>query len=79
MSIYTYYSTALKNPDPYAACMYGLKKHPRYHDCENCDHARYGNCEYGIHTVEIKALERLRPLAEQLLDKATVKRRPLPP
>ncbi|MBQ8697417.1 MAG: hypothetical protein IJ521_00235 [Schwartzia sp.] len=79
MSIYTFHRTALMESDPYAACMYGLEEHPRYHDCENCDHAKYGNCKYGIHTVNLKILQRGLAECKALLDEVTVKPRPLPP
>jgi len=36
------------NHDPYAACLWGYDLHPRYHDCENCEHIADKTCEYGI-------------------------------
>lgn len=52
MSLYAFRSSALLNPDPYDACFWGATEHPRYHDCENCDHAKYGGCKYGNARLE---------------------------
>ena len=52
MSLYAFRSSALLNPDPYDACFWGATEHPRYHDCENCDHAKYGGCKYGTARLE---------------------------
>lgn len=57
MSIYTYYYTALNDPDPWKACHYLLKEHPRYHDCENCEHNH--TCEYGLSKLLQKEIDEL--------------------
>lgn len=46
MSFFYYYSLALDDPDPWDACHYLLEEHPRYHDCENCEHNHV--CYYGL-------------------------------
>lgn len=38
--------------DPYRACHEDVVSHPRYLDCENCDHAKYGTCEYGPYLLK---------------------------
>lgn len=38
--------------DPYRACLFGATEHPHYHDCKNCDHAKYGGCKYGTARLE---------------------------
>jgi hypothetical protein len=79
MSVYYYKSSALRTPDPFRACLWGVPKHPHYHDCENCDHAKYATCEYGAHTMKLKTLGAGLAECKALLDKVTVKSRPLPP
>lgn len=68
MSIYTYHSTALANPDPWAACHYLLEEHPRYHDCKNCEHNLH--CDYGLSALidnELDAtIEECRTLHDKL-------------
>lgn len=39
---------ALQKSDPYDACFYGATEHPRYHDCDNCEHIADKTCEYGM-------------------------------
>ena len=46
-----------RNPDPYAACLWGYKQHPRYHDCANCEHIADKTCEYGIGQKTLKELQ----------------------
>ncbi|MBQ8698418.1 MAG: hypothetical protein IJ521_05420 [Schwartzia sp.] len=57
MSIYTYYSSALADPDPWDACHYLLEEHPRYHDCVNCVHIRH--CEDGLNILVSKGIDEL--------------------
>lgn len=51
---------AKSNTDPWKACHWGVSSHPHYHDCENCDHARYGSCEYGQGYLARKQAEEIR-------------------
>ena len=44
------------DPDPWKACHWNVTTHPHYHDCEHCDHARYG-CEYGKAYLSSKYLK----------------------
>ena len=46
-----------RNPDPYAACLWGYKRHPRYHDCENCEHIADKTCEYGIGKMNLRDIQ----------------------
>jgi len=57
MSRYTFIANALKDPDPYDACFWGAIEHPRYHDCENCEHIADKTCEYGIGQKTLKDLK----------------------
>ena len=47
---------AKSKADPYLACMTGTTSHPRYHDCENCEHIADKTCEYGIGQKTLKDL-----------------------
>lgn len=58
---------AATNRDPWQACHWGATRHPRYHDCENCDHARYGNCDIGRLYVERKQLKAFKENARELI------------
>ena len=40
-------SSFINDPDPYSSCHRGIDEHPHYHDCNNCNHAKYATCEYG--------------------------------
>lgn len=62
---------AATNRDPWQACHWGATRHPHYHDCENCDHARYGSCDIGRLYVERKQLEELKAKAQELIDSLT--------
>ena len=50
------------------ACHWGVTSHPHYHDCENCDHARYGNCDIGKAFVERKQNEAFRARAKEIIN-----------
>ena len=67
MSVMTYRRSALRNPDPYAACLHGAKEHPRYHDCENCEHIADKTCEYGIGQKTAKDLRTALAEGESML------------
>ena len=59
---------AASDPDPWKACHWNVTSHPHYHDCENCDHARYGSCDIGRLYVERKQIEELKEKAQELID-----------
>lgn len=59
---------AESDPDPWTACHWGVTSHPHYHDCENCDHARYGSCDIGKAFVERKQNEAFRARAKEIID-----------
>lgn len=42
--------------DPYLACITGTSSHPRYRDCENCEHVTDKTCEYGVGRKNLKDL-----------------------
>ena len=62
---------AKSNTDPWKACHWSVTSHPHYHDCENCDHARYGSCDIGRLYVERKQLEAFKEKAQELIDSLT--------
>ncbi|MBQ7516717.1 MAG: hypothetical protein IJS96_10595 [Schwartzia sp.] len=64
MSIYTYRRSALASPDPWRACYHLLDEHPRYHDCDNCEHNLY--CDYGLDFLISKGIEELLEENRQL-------------
>lgn len=47
---------AASNPDPYTACHCGVSWHPRYHDCENCEHYETATCDIGKGKKDMKDL-----------------------
>ena len=53
--------------DPYLACITGTSSHPRYHDCENCEHVIDRTCEYGIGQKTSKELQEALAEGEALL------------
>ena len=48
---------AAYEPDPYMACHTGVFWHPRYHDCENCEHAKNSFCDFAKDKENLKLLE----------------------
>ena len=67
MSIYTFKWASLDNSDPYDACFWGAIEHPRYHDCENCEHIADKTCEYGIGQKTLKELQAAIADGEKML------------
>lgn len=68
---------AESNPDPYLACRCGVSWHPRYHDCENCEHIADKTCEYGIGQKTAKELQAALAEGEALLNVMRPKRNPI--
>lgn len=58
---------AASNPDPYAACHWGVSRHPRYHDCENCEHVKNNTCDIGVGKMQLKALEAALAETQEML------------
>lgn len=58
---------ARSDSDPWKACHWGVTSHPRYHDCEHCEHARYDGCDIGSVYVERKQLEAFKARTQELI------------
>ena len=57
MPIWVY---AESDPDPWTACHCSVTSHPHYHDCENCDYAKYGICDIGKSYLALKQIEEFK-------------------
>lgn len=54
--------------DPYLACITGTTSHPRYHDCENCEHVADKTCEDGVRKKTMKETEIALAEAREILN-----------